>query len=474
MNPILQMSATDIARKIRQRDLSPVEVVEAHIQRIEAVNPAINAVVTPMFDTARESAQAAQAHIEAEGTDNLPPLLGVPVTIKDCWAVKDVRFTGGSWYRRDTIAEKDAEAVTLLRDAGAIILGKTNLPDMCWSAETMNPVFGQTNNPHNHKYSAGGSSGGEGAIIAAGGSALGLGSDIAGSVRIPAAMNGCVALKPTGGRIPSEDHIPRPPDELLNWNTAGPMARRVEDLALALKVLSRTPVQDYQEISLQARPCTVYIHNGVAPVHKSVADTVTTAMTSLKSAGMATHRDDTLPLPELLYLYFGIFRKLGNPAFKQALGGGNAYSLWRESLRSLFGNGRISRRVLFFTTSVDFIGLYASLRYKLDTFEKLAKLRQQILDSMGEGGVILCPIIITPPPKHGWTWTIARQPAYSIMFNALEFPTVVLPIGYNAQGLPMAVQIVARPGEDEVALAVAAELECVYGGWQMAMGQADT
>lgn len=467
MNPILEMSATELARKIRNRELSSVDVVEAHIQRIEAVNPTINAVVTPMFEQARKEAQAAQIQIEAEGSENLPPLFGVPMTIKDCWAVKDVRFTGGSWYWRDNIADKDAEAVKLLREAGVIILGKTNLPDMCWTGETVNPIFGQTNNPHNIKYSAGGSSGGEGAIIAAGGSPLGLGSDIAGSVRIPAAMNGCVALKPTGGRIPAEDHFPSVSEEIADWNTAGPMARRIEDLALALKVLSRTPVQDYQEISLKDRRCLVYIHNGTVPVRKDVAASVEQTAETLKNAEMATERNDKLPLVFAAMIYAVLMRDIGNKDFKRALGGGKAYNLWLEILRTLAGRGRISARVLWFTSYLD----NAALPFKAvvkDGFADLERIKQEFLDAMGEGGVILCPIIITSPPKHGWIWRVATQIPYSSMFNALGFPCVVLPIAYNEKGLPMAVQVVARPNEDEVALAVAAELERVHGGWQMA------
>lgn len=467
MTELLHLSATQIATKIRQGEITPIQAVEAHIHRIELVNPQINAVVTPTFDTARAEAQSKTAYIEEHGTADLPPLFGVPVTIKDCWAVEGVRFTGGSWYLRDNIADFDAEAVQLLKNAGAIILGKTNLPDMCWMGETSNPIFGQTNNPHNLKHTAGGSSGGEGAIIAAGGSPLGLGSDIAGSVRIPAAANGCVSLKPTAGRIPAEDHVPRPPDEVLDWNTAGPLARYVEDLGTALSILSRTPVQDYGQISLNQRPCTIYIENGQFPVHPSVTETVLMAMDTLQKAGMTTVRDDTLPLPEVLFNYAGIFRQHGNPEFKTALGGGKAYNLPLEMLRHLFRAGRISGRVLFFTWVIDYLGRQAK-NMGLDNFDTLANLKQRILDTMGDGGVILCPLFITPPPKHGWTWRMRTNPVYSIMFNALGFPAVVLPIRYNVYGLPLAVQIVARPDEDEVALAVAAELERVHDGWTMA------
>lgn len=468
MDAILQMSAADLARKIRAKELTPVEVVEAHIQRIEAVNPRLNAVITPLFQTARVEAAKAQAHIETHGTENLPPLFGVPMTVKDCWPVKDVRFTGGSWYMRDNIATTDAEAVRLLREAGAIILGKTNLPDMCWSAESKNLIFGRTNNPHDPDTSAGGSSGGEGSIIAAGGSPLGLGSDIAGSVRLPAAMNGCVSLKPTGGRIPAEDHNPKPPPEIYDWNTAGPLARRIEDLALALQVLSRTPVLDYTKINLADRPCKVYMAPAQMIIHDpQIVETIDQAMNALKHAGMNTTRDENLPLIKALYLFAGIFRKYGDPEFRKALGGGKNYTLWKEALRNLIGRGRISPHVLFFTFAFEFIGKEASSQ-GLDTFEILAQVRQEVLDGTGEGGIILLPVQVTPPPPHGWVWRARRYPAYTFIFNALEFPVVVVPIRYNEKGLPLAVQIVARPGEDEVALAAAAHLERLFGGWKPA------
>jgi Asp-tRNA(Asn)/Glu-tRNA(Gln) amidotransferase A subunit family amidase len=464
---LLHLSATEIARKIRLGEVSPVVVVEAHIRRIEAVNPAINAVVTPLFEQARAEAQAAQDHLAQHGTDDLPPLFGVPITIKDCWAVQDARFTGGSWYMRDHIAPDDAESVGLLRAAGAIILGKTNLPDMCWSGESVNPVFGLTNNPHNPKYSVGGSSGGEGAIIAAGGSPLGLGSDIAGSVRIPAAMSGCVALKPTSGRVPSGDHIPSISDPIGHWNTAGPLARRVEDLALAMQVLSRTSFGDYTQVSLQGRACRVFIQNGLIPVRRDVVKTVEMAAGTLAAAGMATNRDDKLPLLRAAFAYLALMRRYGNGDFKRALGGGKPYNLFTEIGRTLRGKGRISARVLWFTEGIGLLGLAAKL-LGYESFDKLEQYKQQTLDAMGEGGVILCPLLITAPPKHGWIWTLVAQPPYTFMFNALGFPCAVVPVGYNDMGLPMAVQVVARPGEDEVALAVAAELERVHGGWQMA------
>jgi fatty acid amide hydrolase 2 len=464
---LLQSSAVEILEAIRNGEVTVVQVLEAHIQRIELVNPKINALVTDNFAQARAEAQASDKRIASEGTENLPPLFGLPITIKDCWAVEGLRFTGGSYYMRDNIAKFDAESVRRLREAGAIILGKSNLPDMCWSAETVNPIFGQTNNPRNLNYTAGGSSGGEGALVAAGASPLGLGSDIAGSVRIPAAENGCVSLKPTMGRIPSHDHVPSISEPIGSWNIGGPLARRIEDLALALDILSESPVQDYRQISLKNRRCLVLIQNSIAPVWPSVVQTVKMAAESLKNAGMVVERNDNLPIAKLLFLYPTLMRRHGNADFKRALGGGKRYKLWEEIWANIQGKGRISVRVLWLTHYLDMLGFMGEI-IRQNSFEQLETYKKELLDKMGEGGVLLCPLLITPPQKHGWIYSASFQPPYSYIFNALGFPAVVLPIRYNKNGLPLVVQIVARPDEDEVALAVAQELENRHDGWTLA------
>lgn len=462
---LLHMSASDIARHIRNRDITPLEAVNAHISRILKVNPKINAVITPIFDQARQQAQDAQAHIEEHGTQDLSPLFGVPMTIKDCYGVQGVRFTGGSWHMRRNIAEADADPVRKLRDAGAIFIGKTNLPDMCWSPETSNPIFGQTNNPHHLKYTAGGSSGGEGAIIAAGGSPLGLGSDVAGSVRIPAAANGIVSLKPTANRIPPTGHVPAMPELLKGWNTAGPMARRVEDLALALSVLSETPTRSISDIEIAGRKCLIYIENGTTPVDKQVSNTVAEVGGVLKQAGLDVVRDDTLPLPDVLMNYFALMSQYGNMGFRKALGGGTPYKRRAEIAKHLRGVGEISLRVLAFTETVDLVRLR---RGGEASFGALENYRQRILNAMGDDGILLTPLLIKPVAKHGWSYNLAKHVPYTTMFNSLSFPCVVVPITFDNNGLPLSVQIVARPDDDEVALAVAAHLEKLYGGWQLA------
>lgn len=466
-NPILHMSVADIAAAIRAREITPVDVIDAHIERIMQVNPRINALVTPMYKQARKEAEAATRYIEQYGTDDLPPLFGVPITIKDSLPVEGVRFTAGSWYLRDNIAERNAPVVQRLLDAGAIILGKTNLPDMCWHMESVNPIFGRTNNPHNLKYSAGGSSGGEGAIIAAGGSPLGIGSDVAGSVRIPAALTGIVSLKPTGGRISNTGHMPPIAEATEDWLTIGPMARRVDDLALALELLSETPTRDYRDIKLQGRRCTVYIHNGLVPVRKSVAETVMMAAGSLHTTGLDVVRDDSLPLRSALLSFAALFEKHNGRLMREALGNGEPYSTVTELRANWRGDKHISFSVMYFTKLMEVFG--RALRIVgFGNMQRLERLREQMLTTMQPGGVLLMPLLITPPPRHGWGYKVMFNPVYSLMFNALGFPAVIVPIRYNDKQLPMAVQIVAAPNEDEVALAVAAELEAAYGGWKMA------
>ena len=251
MDELTRFGAAELARRIRVGDTSPLEVVDAHIARLEEVEPHINALITPTFDTARSTVRRlTDAAVPADP----PPLHGVPITVKHSLAVAGVRFTAGADRMREHVAAQDAAAVRRMKSAGAIVLVKSSCPDMSGSMETDNPIIGLTRNPWRRERSAGGSSGGEGALIAAGDSPLGLGADIAGSIRIPSAFCGVVGLKPTAERISTDDHVPRTPAAMEGWNTMGPLARRVEDLRLALGVPSDSPTTDEATTSLVGRP----------------------------------------------------------------------------------------------------------------------------------------------------------------------------------------------------------------------------
>jgi len=462
LDQIVSLGAAEIAQQIRGGQTTPQEVVEAFIEQIEKVNPRINALVTPTFEQARDEARIAGVRL-ARKEANLPPLFGVPVTIKDALPVAGIRFTAGSIHYRDQIAKDDADAVSRLKEAGAIILGKTNCADMSGSTETNNLVFGLTKNPWNLAHSAGGSSGGEGALIAARGSPLGLGSDIAGSIRIPAAFCGIVGLKPTAGRIPTGGHVPPTPDLISSWNTVGPLARCIEDLALVLSVLSNTPTRDFRAIELENCQILVPEFLAITPVSREIANAIHGASDALAGCGMQVIKRVKLPLLKVSFEYIAIMYREWLPQYRLLLGNGEAVSLIPELIANWKGKGQVSASTLALLATVGMAGPPSSL-LGYGQMEQLDELQSQIHDRMGPGGLMIWPVFPTPAPKHGFAWHPDKAPIYTCIINCLGFPSVSLPIGLSKDNLPLSIQIIGRPNEDETVLAVAALLEREFGG----------
>ena len=239
---LVTVDATELARRIRAKDVSPVEALAAYRRRAEERNPELNAIVTVIEDAEEQARQAEQAVVRGE---ELGPLHGVPCTIKDTFDTAGVRTTRGSRLFADRVPTEDAAVVTRLKAAGAIPLGKTNTPEFALWWETSNLLFGTTVNPWNSERTAGGSSGGEAAALAAGLTALGVGSDLGGSIRLPAHYCGVVGLKPTHGRVPLTGHFP---EALFRFMHAGPLARSVRDAALALSVLAGPDGRDWYAV----------------------------------------------------------------------------------------------------------------------------------------------------------------------------------------------------------------------------------
>src|SRR2546422_1012873 len=243
-------SATELALLIRSREVSPVEVIDAHLRRIESINPSLNAIVT-LANDAIDHARAADITLSKGETTG--PLHGVPLTVKDTIDTQGLRTTSGTRIRAHHVPDRDATVVARLKAAGAIILGKTNTPEMAIPYETDNPVFGRTNNPHALGRTPGGSSGGEAAAIAAGLTPAGIGSDLSGSIRVPAHFCGIVGLKPTTGLVPMDGHTPSATGLLSLGACIGPMARTVADLSLLFSVIAA----DTQSQSRDRGPASV-------------------------------------------------------------------------------------------------------------------------------------------------------------------------------------------------------------------------
>lgn len=466
MHPFLTASATELARQIQTGATTSRQVVDAHIARITSVNPALNAMVQDRFTQARAEADAADA-AQARG-DALPPLHGVPCTIKESFAVRGMPNTGGLKSRVGTIATDDAITVKRLREAGAIVLGVTNLSELCMWMESANPVYGRTGNPYDPTRIAGGSSGGEGSIVGSGGSPFGLGADVGGSIRMPAFFNGVFGHKPGSGIVPNSGQFPINHSEAgLRMLATGPIARRAEDLDLLMRIMAGPDGEDTVcQPDAYGRPDTVRLdglrvlsipNNGALRVHPELVAAQQAAGAALTEMG-ADVRDAQV---DLLTKSFDIW----STAMGDAEGVGAFRTLLkrptkRELLPHLFrphalgGSHTLPAIILGLTEDVSTAFPKRNAQFR----EMRHTLRAELIDLLGDG-VLLYPPYTRPAPKHGAPLLRPFDWVYTAIFNAMGFPVTQVPLGLSREGLPLGVQVVARPGNDHVTIRVAEELE---------------
>jgi amidase len=454
---VTSASAVALAAAIRAGHVSAREVVDAHLDRIDLVNPRLNAVVQVTAERARVEARAADA-ARASG-EPLGPLHGVPITIKDAFDLRGVVSTGGTLGRAGFVPEQDATAVARLRAAGAIVLGKTNVPELSLAFETDNLVYGRTNNPYDLTRTPGGSSGGEAAIIAAGGSPLGLGSDAAGSIRVPAHFCGIAGLKPTHGRVPRTGAFPPPAGLIADFWQVGPLARRVEDLIAALPILAGpdgrdpsvvpVPVRDPAAATVSDLRIAVHTDNGVLTPTPETIESVRDAADSLTQAGALV--EEVFPT--------GIERGFDLATRLFAADGGAGVGM----LLHMAGTTQPSRLLTQLGEILHGSPLspaeFGGLLVEWDVF------RATMLGFMERYDAILCPVNASPALLHGTTLNAEHLPgfSYTMAYNVLGWPAVVVRAGTTPAGLPIGVQVVARPWREDVALALALRIEAAAG-----------
>ncbi|HET9739845.1 MAG TPA: amidase [Solirubrobacteraceae bacterium] len=404
----------------------------AHVRRIEAVDGAVNAVV--QVDGQRALARAAEADAALARGEAGGPLHGVPFTAKDNLSAEGVEMAIGAPERVGVVPERDATAVARLRDAGGILLGKTNCPLYGGGIETDNEVYGRTNNPWDLERTPGGSSGGEAAAIAAGCSPCGVGTDSGASVRLPAHFCGLASIKPTSGRVPVTGVL----DDLGQIGAlgdprtqVGPLARRVADVALLLGVLTGpdgrdggtppVPLGDPAAVELRGLRIAASAENGLASPTTETVEMVARAAEALRAAG-ATVSDARHP------------------------SGGHELTIevWRS-----YGEGMSAEE------------LYGILR-RWDAF------RAEMLAWGERFDVIVCPVFAGPAPRHGETAVPGEldPTSYTTPSSLTGWPSATVWGGTAPEGLPLDVQVIAKPWRDDVALAVALELERALGGWR--------
>jgi amidase len=458
-------SASDLSELIRSRSVSPVEVIESYLQRIDQINPSLNAIVTLAPDVL-DQARARERELNSGGT--LGPLHGVPVTVKDTIATAGIRSTSGSRLLTRYLPVDDATVVGRLKRAGAIILGKTNTPEMAIPYETDNPVFGRTNNPHDLKLTAGGSSGGEASAIAAHLSVAGIGSDLSGSIRVPAHFCGVVGLKPTTGRVPMDGHIPETAGTLALGAGIGPMARRVIDLVLLLNVLSEVPAPAILENNFVAQcrrqlrgvGVAYYSDDGVAPVTGETVKAVELAAKALAEAGLEVRTERAPGISEGSRLWVELF---SGPASEQL----------REFYRGREDEAGPRVASLLRRQSEE-----PTLENSIEIAERTVRAvvererrREELLGWMKSTPLILAPVGAVPAFEHGADRVDVNQQSistfrafsYSQTFNVFGFPAISVPVSRSPAGLPIGVQIVGRPFEEDTVLAAAAIIEQSMG-----------
>ena len=457
MDDITYASAKSIAQAIRDKEVSAVEVVEAHLRRIDEVNPKLNAVVHLAADRALSEARNADA-ATARGESNRP-LHGVPMTVKDSHDAEGLVSTGGTKGRENFVPDRDATTVARMRAAGAIVLGKTNTPELTLSFETDNLIYGRTNNPYDLERTPGGSSGGAGAIIASGGSPLDLGTDTGGSVRVPSAFCGIAGLKPTSGRVPRTGHIIShslgATDALT---TVGPMARYVEDLVLAYPIIAGPdgedpfivpmPVDDPANVDVKSLRVAWFTDIGDMTSTAEIASATKAAADALTDAGVSLTED----MPNALV----------NPTETNLLTADGGAGVRR--ILDKAGTTEVHPWLSRFIEGTDPlpVGEYTALLEVVDAF------RSDMLGFMEDYDAILLPVRPHPPLPHGESRTPERSPGgkFTAAFNTTGWPGAVVRAGTSPEGLPIGVQMIARPWREDVSLALAAVVESALGGWQ--------
>jgi Asp-tRNA(Asn)/Glu-tRNA(Gln) amidotransferase A subunit family amidase len=467
LEALLHMPLETIARSLRARRFSAREVVSAHLERIERLNPQLNAVVT-LAPGALERAHEADEALARGG--QLGQLHGIPLTIKDTIDTKGLRTTSGSRMRAEHVPCEDATAVARLKAAGAIIIGKTNVSEMAMAYDSSNPIFGRTNNPHDPRLTPGGSSGGEAASIAAGLSLAGLGSDLSGSVRVPAHFCGIVGLKPTAGSVPGDGQCPPAIGPFSLGAVIGPMARHVADLATLFRVLTKPSntqalvnaspdsLQSERGMNLRGWHAAWYADDGVSPVTEETRAAVENAARALADAGLIIEEGRPPGVARGPDLWSGLFSRAARLHLQES------YAGHEES------GGPMVRAILKAAGE----GPAPTLDEFIAAWMERDRLRATLVQWMETTPLIIAPVGATHAFEHdarkleiaGQPVSVFRAFGYSQTFNVYGLPVACVPAGRSRAGLPVGVQIVGRPFAEESVLAAALILEKSLGGWQ--------
>ncbi|CAG7815292.1 unnamed protein product [Allacma fusca] len=474
---LLRLSAQDIAQKIRSKEVSAEEVVRTFIGRIVEVNSGINAVVNERFEIAINEAKKVDhlirsgEYTEAELEEKYP-LLGVPFTIKDSYCVEGLKHTAGHYKRKDYTAPEDATVVTMLKAVGAIPLGVTNVSELCMWWEAVNTVYGRSANPYDTRHISGGSSGGEAALQGAAGSAFGIGSDIGGSIRMPSFFCGVFGHKPTTGLIPNEGQVPVTRGRLAEFLTTGPVARHAHDLRflydimLGEKVNKMKPVPDLSRVRLfymeddGGNPITTPISRDMKAVMKKSLQYLE------KKYGLKPQKANLTKFYHSLEIWAQAMAGADVPTFCEELALHNGkINPFVELVKKAFWMSphTLPALVLGVIEKLAYAG--RSLPRHKEMIEMGYSLAKELQELLGDDGIMLYHPFPYTAPRHHRPMFRPADFAYTAIFNILGVPVTQVPLGLDADGLPLGIQVVGGMFSDHLCLSIAEELEEGFGGW---------
>ena len=476
MTGLTERSAIALGGAVGRRELTATAVLEAHIEVLERSQPRLNAVVADRYALARDEARAidqriASASLRGETLDELPPLLGVPFTVKESIALEGMPNSAGVLARRDRRAAQTASAVKRLIDAGAIPVGVTNTSELTLWLESENPVYGRTNNPYDVTRTAGGSSGGEGAAVGSGGSVFGVGADIGGSIRVPALFCGVFGHKPSPGLVPNTGLWPSTSGEAQKMLAVGPFTRRAEDLLPLLKIMAGPDGRDGRAVemelgdpvtvSLDGLSVTVVEESSRRPMARDLRDARERAVGALASAGARIRRVNMPSWRNALLPFLAALQNTDSDATRVSALLMEAGESATNLVSLLFGSGQHTLPTRL-TVLAEALPTRGSTRARL--LAQSNDLASELIDAIGDG-VLLHPAQLSVAPPHRRTYGRPWITTPAAVFNVAGVPVTEVPLGLSASGLPVGVQVAAAPGSDHLSIAIALELEAVFGGW---------
>lgn len=481
MDEILKKSGLQIGEMIRQKKISVEEVYQLHSKLVSRFNPVINAVVESAHEKGLEKAKKLDSDLKNQKIEN-KPYYGVPYTCKEMIAVSGFHNTGGNYFHKDDIATESGTVVNRIESENMILLGTTNVPEFGFWFETKNTVYGRTRNPYNEKRTSGGSSGGEGAIIGLGASPIGLGSDIGGSIRVPAFFCGIFGHKPSYKLVPLTGHFPQK-NETFSKSTEseypltviGPMSRRAEDLLPILKIMAGADsidpfaVKNHKEL-LSKKPKLKKVYflsdpqiHGANRVSSQVKKTVEMTAQYFEQLGYPVVELKTGFFKDALQLWSARLSARNRKPFGDLISPEKSINPLEEIPKLIMGKSKHTLPA-FILSQID--GRVQNAEATERYLEQLQIFKSELNQLLGEDAILLFPTQPRSAPFHNQLFLSPFDFIYAGIFNALEVPVTEVPITLSTKKMPIGIQVVGSWGNDVLTIQVANDLEAAFGGWQ--------